>query len=161
MTKFFSTAYNARRAGQNAAAKYVASGELVVLSGPAVAPAVTEENVKAFVVGFKVFGEPSPEACALLDGFDVTVDVPADKPAPVNAAKAAKMKVNHTPVEKLARSTIAKPVEHVFAVADRLYTADPKVSRKAILEQLRSDGVAHYTATTQYARWRTTHPRRV
>ncbi len=41
----------------------------------------------------------------------------------------------------------------MWTIADEMKTADPNVTRKAIVDECIRRGVAFYTARTQYQRW--------
>lgn len=77
---------------------------------------------------------------------------PAEKPKA--KAKAAKPKAKAAKQEDIRRaSEIENPVQHVWNVCEEMYAADNNVRRRDILARLDGEGVAFYTARTQYQRW--------
>lgn len=88
-------------------------------------------------------------------GFQATADFPVEpKPEPKPKAKGKAQPATVT--EKRRKSDIEHPVQYVWSRAEEMYAADNNVSRKAILAQLDKDGIAFYTARTQYQLWRKT-----
>jgi len=57
-------------------------------------------------------------------------------------------------VAERGKSTHEKPCMEVWNIAGVLFSADPKVTRKEILEACSLAGIAFYTARTQYQLWR-------
>lgn len=70
---------------------------------------------------------------------------PEPPPAPV--AKGTKTET------KPSKSTVEKPTKAVWAIADEMKKANPKATRKEIVEECVRRGIAFYTARTQYQRW--------
>ena len=54
---------------------------------------------------------------------------------------------------RAAKSTVEKPTKLVWTIAEEMKTKDPKVTRKAILDECLKRGIAFYTARTQYQKW--------
>jgi len=52
------------------------------------------------------------------------------------------------------RSTVGKPVQLVWAMADEMFAANPAVSRREVIAECVRRGVAVNTAKTQYSAWR-------
>lgn len=55
--------------------------------------------------------------------------------------------------ERKKKSTIANPVKFVWDLADAMKKVDPSVRRKDVIEAAIANGVAGYTARTQYQAW--------
>lgn len=68
---------------------------------------------------------------------------PVETPPEAASPKAPK-------VEVLRTSTVALPVKRVWAIADEMRKADPSVRRKDVIARCVSEGIAYYTARTQY-----------
>jgi hypothetical protein len=56
-------------------------------------------------------------------------------------------------IERLHKSTIESPTKTVWAVADQMLAANPNVTRKMVMAQCVSMGIAYWTARTQYQQW--------
>lgn len=69
-------------------------------------------------------------------------DAPADEPQPEEAA---------TPVVKTRNaSTVESPVKRVWAIADSM----PDAKRKDVIAACVEEGIAFFTARTQYQKWK-------
>lgn len=55
--------------------------------------------------------------------------------------------------ERKKKSSIANPVKFVWDLADAMKKVDPSVRRKDVIEAAIANGVAGYTARTQYQAW--------
>lgn len=73
-----------------------------------------------------------------------------DEAAPVDVAVAPKGKK----FPHIGASWIEGPVAFVHEMADTMLQANPDVTRKEILAELRAHGVATHTAATQYQKWK-------
>jgi hypothetical protein len=56
---------------------------------------------------------------------------------------------------RLTRSSVEKPVQMVWRIADEMFARNRDVSRRDILDECRRRGVAENTAKTQYQLWKT------
>lgn len=84
-------------------------------------------------------------AQALQDDFDAASQVAlAEEEKP--AEKAAKAPVLNT-------SSIERPCKRVWAIADDMKISHPGAKRKDILAECVKQGIAYYTARTQYQQW--------
>lgn len=72
---------------------------------------------------------------------DVAPVTETEKPAPK-----AKREVTH-------ESTVERPCKLVWQIADDMKAANPKVTRREVLDAAVTAGVAYYTARTQYQQW--------
>lgn len=73
-----------------------------------------------------------------------------------DAADAALEKKAKTPAKKVEvthESTIERPCKRVWVIADDMLAANPNVKRKEVLEACVKQGIAYYTARTQYQQW--------
>lgn len=52
-------------------------------------------------------------------------------------------------------STIERPCKRVWYIADEMRAADPHMKRKDVLARCVNEGIAFYTARTQYQQWLT------
>ena len=55
----------------------------------------------------------------------------------------------------LHRSEIESPTKAVWAIADEMRAANPKITRKEVIAECERRGIAHWTARTQYQAWLT------
>lgn len=62
-------------------------------------------------------------------------------------------KVEKLKAEVLHESSIERPCKRVFAIADDMLTSHPGAKRKDVLERCVAEGIAYYTARTQYQQW--------
>ena len=51
------------------------------------------------------------------------------------------------------KSTVESPVARVWDIADRMKAENPEVRRKDVIAACQAEGVAFYTARTQYQSW--------
>lgn len=70
---------------------------------------------------------------------------------PVKAVKAPK--VPGKSIEVKNHSTIELPTKRVWHIADEMKAKDPEVRRKDVIAECVRQGVAFYTARTQYQQW--------
>ena len=54
----------------------------------------------------------------------------------------------------LSKSTVANPVQAAFALFAQLHTANPGISRSAVVAAGQAAGIAYYTVRTQYQIYR-------
>jgi len=64
------------------------------------------------------------------------------QPKPVGAVK-----------PMLHESSIERPCKRVWAIADEMFAANPQMKRKDVLARCVAEGIAFYTARTQYQQW--------
>lgn len=60
-----------------------------------------------------------------------------------------------SPKAKSHKSTVESPTKLVWHIADDMVAANKNVSRKEVIAECERQGVAHYTARTQYQQWLT------
>lgn len=70
-----------------------------------------------------------------------------------NALKDKQAKPAAKKVEVTHESTIERPCKRVWVIADDMLAANPNVKRKEVLEACVKQGIAYYTARTQYQQW--------
>ena len=58
------------------------------------------------------------------------------------------------PIEQTNQSTIERPCKQVWHIADAMLVTHPGAKRKEILAECVAQGIAFYTARTQYQQWR-------
>jgi hypothetical protein len=56
---------------------------------------------------------------------------------------------------KLNKSAIERPCKAVWDIAERMHNANPETKRRDVLIQCEKEGIAYYTARTQYQQWLT------
>lgn len=82
----------------------------------------------------------------------------ADKPTLVKHRETAhniKPKAKDTWLHRSLVDSDLGPTKYVWAVADEMLGANPKVTRKEVIAECERRGVAHWTARTQYQQWLT------
>lgn len=78
-------------------------------------------------------------------------DVPATPVEPAKPAKKEKApRTSQAPADRIRVSQIERPTKRVWHIADAM----PEASRKEVLEACRKEGIAFYTARTQYQLWK-------
>lgn len=74
---------------------------------------------------------------------------------PCAPAKGAARAKGAAPANPMPRSTVLAPVAHAWSLYARMYAEHGvALTRKQATEQAMADGVAYYTARTQYQLWR-------
>lgn len=68
-----------------------------------------------------------------------------------NEIEAPKAKATRGPITN--KSTVERPTKLVWDIAESMTKANPQVKRKEVLEECVKQGVAYYTARTQYQQW--------
>lgn len=111
--------------------------------------------VKADEVGFaqdptEMAEREAHNAQIAQDADDIAAALAKDEGAaePAVAPKEAKAKP-----EVLHESSIVRPCKRVFAIADEMLETHPGAKRKDVLERCVAEGIAYYTARTQYQQW--------
>lgn len=56
---------------------------------------------------------------------------------------------------KIHKSQVESPTKRVWHIADEMTTANPGTTRKQVIEECTRQGIAYYTARTQYQQWLT------
>lgn len=56
-------------------------------------------------------------------------------------------------IPRIHRSTVENPSKLVWEIAERMHQENPKVARKEVLAECVNQGIAYYTARTQYQVW--------
>jgi hypothetical protein len=59
--------------------------------------------------------------------------------------------------EYVHRSTVDSPTKLVWHIADEMIAKNPEVARKTVIAECVKQGIAFYTARTQYQQWLTAH----
>lgn len=73
----------------------------------------------------------------------------SDKPPPVLVSPPK------SPKSKSHKSTVDSPTKLVWHIADDMVAANKNVSRKEVIMECERQGIAHFTARTQYQQWLT------
>jgi hypothetical protein len=102
-------------------------------------------TVETTEVPTPVVEEPTTPSFAVEDCADQPKAEATPEPATTSGPVAT--------VERVRESTIEKPTKAVWSIADEVKATDPKVTRKAIVDECVRRGAAFYTARTQYQRW--------
>lgn len=71
-------------------------------------------------------------------------------PAPIEASPVAEPKAK---VEVTHVSTVDRPCKLVYQIADEMLESHPGAKRKDVLAECVKQGIAYYTARTQYQQW--------
>ncbi len=64
-------------------------------------------------------------------------------------------KADEALANRLRKSTIEKPTKRVWTLAEEYHAANPDAKRKDVIAHCVAQGIAFYTARTQYQAWRT------
>lgn len=81
---------------------------------------------------------------------------PKQVEAPVTAAKQVEGSEKATPkpaADVHGKSTAETPTKLVHAIAEMMHKENPKVRRKDVIAECVKQGIAFYTARTQYQQW--------
>lgn len=113
---------------------------------------VIAEDRAAFL---KDHGKSLPEA--VREELKATVDSTKGKKAAKKAKEPKAPKTNAAPADRRQSSDIESPVKRVWAIADKFLKEVggdlSKMVRKVVLKACDDEGIAFYTARTQYQRW--------
>lgn len=92
---------------------------------------------------------------------EVEEQVPEEEAAPKRSPRRKQPKKEATSKEQstkkevvmLRKSTIESPSKRVWEIADQMKAANPNVRRKDVIAACVEQGIAYYTARTQYQLW--------
>jgi hypothetical protein len=85
--------------------------------------------------------------------FELVIPVAASPAALAGGKKPAKQTPKKVNVPILHKSEIDHPCKRVWGIASDMKDANPTVKRGAVLAECVAQGIAYYTARTQYQQW--------
>lgn len=105
----------------------------------------------------------NPKAGKIIKVADLTLEVLTEVAAPpvvtlepAKATNAIQTKVaKANPTAHTTESTVERPCKRVWQIADDVHAANPAAKRGDVLAECVKQGVAYFTARTQYQQWLT------